>query len=377
MATLIDRRGRWYARIRWYLPGGKRTEKQVPLKTSSESIAFERLIEVNKVEKRIKKGMKLEFPWQNKDGQVKVVKYTLSQAVIENMEFQRINGIRESTIERDRQCFNNAKKALGNNYPIADITSNDFERIKYYFNSTISNVTIDMVLIRLKRLLNWCRDVKEIITKVPKMKGIKIHPKRPSYLTESDFAEIMKLHWLKPFYKEVFLMYSETGMRLREVFNGKLEGSWLVLMPDDNKTGITHEIPLKKHHIDVIMKMRKKLSESTASYKSATDHYSKVFKKALIAIGRGELRFHNLRDTYAVRAYLKSKDLYMISKILGHTNVTTTQKYASFNLMKLKNDFPSLASNYSNMTDSIAPVGYTEMGDTSQLKTTAFEEKLA
>ena len=113
-----------------------------------------------------------------------------------------------------------------------------------------------MVLIRLKRLLNWCRDVKEIITKVPKMKGIKIHPKRPSYLTESDFAEIMKLHWLKPFYKEVFLMYSETGMRLREVFNGKLEGSWLVLMPDDNKTGITHEIPLKQHHIPVIREMK-------------------------------------------------------------------------------------------------------------------------
>ena len=41
----------------------RQTEKQIPLRTQSKTTARERIAEVNKVEKDIKKGMEFSFPW--------------------------------------------------------------------------------------------------------------------------------------------------------------------------------------------------------------------------------------------------------------------------------------------------------------------------
>jgi len=56
MASLKNRRGSWYARVRCYKNGTEK-EVQVPLRTSSKVTARERIAEVNKVEKDIKQGM--------------------------------------------------------------------------------------------------------------------------------------------------------------------------------------------------------------------------------------------------------------------------------------------------------------------------------
>ena len=45
--------------------------------------------------------------------------------------------------------------------------------------------------------------------------------------------------------------------------------------------------------------------------------------------------------------YLETRDIYQVSKELGHTSVKVTEKYAAFNLRKLAQDFPILARNYS------------------------------
>ena len=57
---------------------------------------------------------------------------------------------------------------------------------------------------------------------------------------------------------------------------------------------------------------------------------------------RGDLHFHNLRDTYAVIRYLETNDIYLVSKELGHKNIKMTLKYANFSIRKLKRDFPSI-----------------------------------
>ena len=44
--------------------------------------------------------------------------------------------------------------------------------------------------------------------------------------------------------------------------------------------------------------------------------------------------------------YLETRDIYQVSKELGHTSVKITEKYAQFNLRRLAQDFPHLADNY-------------------------------
>ena len=53
MAALKKRRAKWYARVRWYDKYGKRVEKQIPLHTTRETVAIERLIQIEKKEKYI------------------------------------------------------------------------------------------------------------------------------------------------------------------------------------------------------------------------------------------------------------------------------------------------------------------------------------
>ena len=80
-------------------------------------------------------------------------------------------------------------------------------------------------------------------------------------------------------------------------------------------------------------------------------------------IRREELHFHNLRDTFTVMKYLETRDIYLVSKELGHSSVKVTEKYANFtNFELLKQDFPSKASGKN--TDSILTLGDTLLGDT-------------
>ena len=77
-----------------------------------------------------------------------------------------------------------------------------------------------------------------------------------------------------------------------------------------------------------------------------TDYYSKVFKKVVKALGKPHLKFHNLRDTFAVMRYLETRDIYQVSKELGHSTVKVTEKYARMSIRKIEQDFPTLAKNY-------------------------------
>ena len=57
-----------------------------------------------------------------------------------------------------------------------------------------------------------------------------------------------------------------------------------------------------------------------------------VLKKAFIAAGlNGKLATHSLRKSFAQRLYDKSGDIYLVQELLGHRNISTTQKYLGVN----------------------------------------------
>lgn len=76
--------------------------------------------------------------------------------------------------------------------------------------------------------------------------------------------------------------------------------------------------------------------------------YSKKFKYACDALGINKY-LHCLRDTYAVRRYLQTRDIYLVAKELGHSTVKTTEKYANFNLRRLEQDFPSIVKGWKSV----------------------------
>ena len=118
-----------------------------------------------------------------------------------------------------------------------------------------------------------------------------------------------------------------------------LEGNWLIV-PPDSKTGRERAVLLTPELKKIFQEMQSSWNVNKKP-RSIQDYYSKQFKKACEQIGL-DRHFHNLRDTYATRQWLITGDIYVVSKKIGHTSVTMTQKYANIDLRRLVQDFPSL-----------------------------------
>lgn len=56
--------------------------------------------------------------------------------------------------------------------------------------------------------------------------------------------------------------------------------------------------------------------------------FGTVWRKALLEAGIDNFRFHDLRHTFATRMLRKTQNISLVSKLLGHTNIETTSRYA-------------------------------------------------
>lgn len=52
-------------------------------------------------------------------------------------------------------------------------------------------------------------------------------------------------------------------------------------------------------------------------------------KKHLLTRHKPVLRLHDLRHTFASNLVSRGVSIYLVSKLIGHTNVVTTQRYAN------------------------------------------------
>ena len=375
MASLEHIDGKYYARISiWNSAIKKVKPRRVPLRTDVKGTALQRLKKVQKTEPDIKSGIidniNEYFPWLNCAGKSRIVGYTLEKALSEYLIYLKNNGAKKTTIERASYCLQNLLTVLGRDFCIETISPASIETFKSYYIKKLTDNGININLTRIRAFINWCADVKEIIPKKPKVTFIRVPKKHPSYLTEENLKYIIKSDGISAHNKKVYKMYWETGMRLREPFKGRVEGEWLIIEPEDSKTGILREIHLQPHHIDTIQEMQKRLKESSKTFMNFSGYYSKLFKKVMRKMGRPHLHFHNLRDTFAIMRYLETRDIYQVSKELGHSTVKVTEKYTTFNTRKLEEDFPSLAKNYIDREPrrfSILPVSILPVEDNNIL----------
>ena len=62
-----------------------------------------------------------------------------------------------------------------------------------------------------------------------------------------------------------------------------------------------------------------------------------ILKTAFIEAGlNGHIATHSLRKSFAQRLYDKTGDIYMVQELLGHRNISTTQKYLGVNYADAK-----------------------------------------
>ena len=347
MAYLWKRGAMWYARVQWRDENGQKKDKQISLRTKSKVTARERLVLVNRVKTDIKEGLSFSFPWMNDEGQTKVLVFRIKDAVNQWMEHRKKNKIAMSTLEINQLALNYLIDCTGSKRPLDTISNTDIANyIDYLDAKGNSDTTINIHLRTIKAMLRHYHKVGKL-ERVPIIEQRKIPKTDPIYITDDEFQSLMELDELDDFYKRVFLLYRETGMRLREPFMSSLIGDWIDT-PPESKTKSVRSIELSEPLKKVFLELKEWYDQGYGSTLiDAGDHISKMFKKSLREIGSKDTKhFHSLRHTFAVRMLLKNTSIYDVKLMMGHSSVTTTEQYSNMNLKRVAQDFPTLVTSY-------------------------------
>jgi integrase len=348
MAYLWQRGAVWYARMQWRDANGQKKDYQNSLRTNSIVTARERLVLVNRVKTEIKEGLSFSFPWMNDEGQTKVSVFRIKDAVNQWMEHRKKNKIAMSTLEINQLALNYLIDCTGSKRPLDTISNTDIANyIDYLDAKGNSDTTINIHLRTIKAMLRYYHKVGCRLDRVPIIEQRKIPKTDPIYITDDEFQSLMELDELDDFYKRVFLLYRETGMRLREPFMSSLIGDWIDI-PPESKTKSVRSIELSEPLKKVFLELKEWYDQGYGSTLiDAGDHISKMFKKSLREIGSKDTKhFHSLRHTFAVRMLLVNTSIYDVKLMMGHSSVTTTEQYSNMNLKRVAQDFPTLVTSY-------------------------------
>ena len=357
MASLKKRRGVWYARVRWYDGHQREVEKQITLKTDQITTAKMRLAEVNNVEDTIKLGLEYSFAWlSDSSGITKVRRFTLSNAIDEWISNREKGKIRKSTLTVNRTGLNYLTHCLGSNRQLGSINNKDIEHyVDYLLSKGHSDNTINIHLRTVKAMFRHYLKIRKLEA-IPVIDQRKIPYTEPIYITDSEFQSIMDLDSLEVFYKKLFLLYRDTGMRLREPFIATLNGKWVdISIQSKNHAG--RSIELSGSLMQVYSELMTWCSSGSGSKLSDPgDHISKKFKKAMQSIGIDDRKhFHSLRHTFAVRKLLMGTSIYELKLLMGHSSVVTTERYSNMNLKRVRQDFPTIAQSFAKSSEYINP----------------------
>ncbi len=174
------------------------------------------------------------------------------------------------------------------------------------------------------------------------------------YLTEQELERILQ----KDFdsrrleqVRDVFIFSCFTGLSYVDVrnltkenvvtsFDGKL---WLQLHRQKTSTAVS--LPLLKTPLAILKKYEDKLPDGRLLPVSSNQKLNSYLKEIADVCGiKKNLTFHLARHTFATTTTLaKGVPIETVSKMLGHTNIKTTQIYAHITNDKIREDMEMLA----------------------------------
>ena len=332
----------------------------ISLGTSDYKTAIKRHEEVENKERALKEGMKFDWSWKSESRRAKLVIKNLGDLIEDWLVVKKIN-VREGTYKRYVISIKAFVNAVGRTSPLSSISTSTIESFKKFYRDVHTPNGININLRGIKCFLKWAFEEGHL-KDMPKIKMFKETKSKPKMINDYDWDRLMALD-ISDYWKDVFTLYRDTGIRRKEGICGYIDGDFLIVKAEDSKTGIEREIPLTQKQVCVVYTIKESLDKHLkkgSAMVTFEDKFTKVFTDAMKELGL-DLTFHCLRHTFAGRKYLESRDLYAVCKELGHTSIKTTEVYAQFNYNRLEQEFPSIAQIKPKTIQKDTPLGDTPL----------------
>lgn len=184
---------------------------------------------------------------------------------------------------------------------------------------------------------------------VNEVKTIKPEQNKRQYLLEDELKAAYQAECRYEVLKRAFLFGCTTGLRWSDIH--KLKWQDVFLSDGVNRITFNHKKNRKLQYLDLPKDAIKLMGEPEApetrvfkGLKYSTYANVAILQWMLRAGITKHITFHCARHTFAVRLLTNGADIYTVSKLLGHSELKTTQIYADIIESKRKEAMESLPS---------------------------------
>ena len=223
----------------------------------------------------------------------------------------------------------------------------------------------DVVCIGEAAVYNYHRTLRSLLSRAVKLgvieanvydrmrgefrKGIK---ENVEYLTEDEIAAIESLHPIEgtqmAMARDLFVFQMYTGLSYSDAQSfdirdyKKVDGKWMNV-GERIKTGVSYVSVLLPQAVDVLERYGMQVPKvNNIQYNASL----KVIQQTLGI--RTKLHSHLARHTFATRALRLGAKIENVSRMLGHTNITQTQRYAKVLAQSVHDDFELINEKLNN-----------------------------
>ena len=200
-------------------------------------------------------------------------------------------------------------------------------------NKGLKPKSVNNYLLALKQLFEYCKDFSQLKDNPAKnVKLLRVEKKEMQFLTPKQVREFLSA--VNEYYYPFFLTAVLTGMRVSEIINlmwTDIDCKRGQISIIDGKTKAAKRTVFIPSKLVKILKKQKIQSKSNYVFTnkngnkiSRHDIVKEPFKRALKAAGLPNIRFHDLRHTFATLMISQGENIKFIQHQLGHGSITVT-----------------------------------------------------
>ncbi|WP_347987261.1 site-specific integrase [Methylomonas sp. AM2-LC] len=233
------------------------------------------------------------------------------------------------------------KHAPDANLTFEQITPEWLEGVRKFFETqaktksgnNISNGTALSYFNKVRAVINAAY-AKGIIIRnpLPQVKGIKAEQTKRVYLTIEDVRSLVKTECRYDVLKRAFLFSCLTGLRWSDINKldwpeiSQLDGVYRITF-NHKKTGTLQYLDITQQAFSLLGEPAKQ-GRVFEGLKYSSYVNVELLRWSMSAGISKHVTFHTGRHTFAVTLLCNGTDIYTLSKLLGHSEVKTTQIYA-------------------------------------------------
>jgi len=229
---------------------------------------------------------------------------------------------------------------LFGNVQLHEISPFEIEKFKLTkLSDDLSKSTVNRYLTILKRMFNVAIDWG--YAKENPVKRVKFYTEKDNLkeriLTEKEEDRLLEAssEHLRP----ILIVALNTGMRRGEILNLKWENidfQAKEILVENTKSGRPRTIDINSHLLNELVKLKNEAQDSQNVFLNPKtgEPYKKLqtsFNGTRRRAGIKNLRFHDLRHTFASRLVERGVDLIRVKELLGHSSVKITERYTHSN----------------------------------------------